>query len=164
MVWPRRTPPDSSRRDPKPESVLVTPEGVPRNLDFGLKEVDVVYDSTVQRVSRADVTVGTARYMSPEAARTASARLPLRPLRPRRDHPGHGDRHVSLPARDELRDAQRRLSGAGGPSPAGWRWRRGTRPDLQRVVGEDHDRPRLLADASRDAWNGDEAGRRPLIA
>ncbi|HVR41873.1 MAG TPA: protein kinase [Thermoanaerobaculia bacterium] len=60
-------------RDLKPENVMLTGDGVPKILDFGLvKQVaaaDLTDSPTEQQVSRDGVTLGTATYMSPEQAR-----------------------------------------------------------------------------------------------
>ena len=60
-------------RDLKPENIMVTADGTPKILDFGLvKEArrdDVTNSPTEQLVSKRGMTVGTAAYMSPEQAR-----------------------------------------------------------------------------------------------
>jgi eukaryotic-like serine/threonine-protein kinase len=60
-------------RDIKPENVMVSADGTPKILDFGLvKQAAVVSDAdspTLAMVSDAGVVMGTAAYMSPEQAR-----------------------------------------------------------------------------------------------
>ncbi len=70
-------------RDLKPENVMVTADGTPKILDFGLvketQPANLTDSPTQQIVSRHGMTVGTAAYMSPEQARGA-------PLDFRSDH------------------------------------------------------------------------------
>jgi Tol biopolymer transport system component len=60
-------------RDLKPENVMISDDGIPKILDFGLvkqaRSGDLTNSPTEQHVSRAGVTLGTAAYMSPEQAR-----------------------------------------------------------------------------------------------
>src|ERR1700674_4011745 len=60
-------------RDLKPENVMITSDGTPKILDFGLVKnrasTDITNSSTEMRVSSAGTILGTAGYMSPEQAR-----------------------------------------------------------------------------------------------
>jgi eukaryotic-like serine/threonine-protein kinase len=59
-------------RDLKPENVMITSDGTPKILDFGLVKQAAVHDAnspTEVQVSRAGTVLGTAGYMSPEQAR-----------------------------------------------------------------------------------------------
>ncbi|HEY6843059.1 MAG TPA: serine/threonine-protein kinase, partial [Thermoanaerobaculia bacterium] len=60
-------------RDLKPENIMLTGDGVPKILDFGLAKNVVVADHsnvpTTPQITRAGVVMGTATYMSPEQAR-----------------------------------------------------------------------------------------------
>ena len=61
-------------RDLKPENVMVTPDGAPKILDFGLVKgtplpADLSCAATELQVSETGVVFGTASYMSPEQAR-----------------------------------------------------------------------------------------------
>lgn len=54
-------------RDLKPANILVTPEGRPRVLDFGVARVATVHTSDVEGTSAGQL-IGTPAYMSPEQA------------------------------------------------------------------------------------------------
>jgi serine/threonine protein kinase len=60
-------------RDLKPENVMITSDGTPKILDFGLVKNrasnDITNSSTEMRVSSTGTILGTAGYMSPEQAR-----------------------------------------------------------------------------------------------
>jgi serine/threonine protein kinase len=57
-------------RDLKPGNILVTKDGTPRLLDFGVAKIlDPVHRSGAQAASSTNVSVGTLRYFSPEQAR-----------------------------------------------------------------------------------------------
>jgi eukaryotic-like serine/threonine-protein kinase len=60
-------------RDLKPENVMITADGTPKILDFGLVKnrasTDITNSSTEMRVSSTGTILGTAGYMSPEQAR-----------------------------------------------------------------------------------------------
>lgn len=57
-------------RDMKPGNILVTKDGTPRLLDFGVAKIlDPVHRSGAQAASSTNVSVGTLRYFSPEQAR-----------------------------------------------------------------------------------------------
>src|SRR5712691_2310543 len=60
-------------RDLKPENVMITGDGTPKILDFGLVKQapisDVTNSPTEMKVSRDGLILGTAAYMSPEQAR-----------------------------------------------------------------------------------------------
>ena len=60
-------------RDLKPENIMISADGTPKILDFGLvKSADgpKATDATTElRVSRSGIIMGTASYMSPEQAR-----------------------------------------------------------------------------------------------
>ena len=60
-------------RDLKPENVMLTGDGTPKILDFGLVKRALSNDDasspTDMQVSRSGAVMGTARYMSPEQAR-----------------------------------------------------------------------------------------------
>ncbi|HEU5163796.1 MAG TPA: protein kinase, partial [Thermoanaerobaculia bacterium] len=59
-------------RDLKPENVMMTSDGTPKILDFGLVKQAVSDDlqaPTEVQMSRSGMVIGTATYMSPEQAR-----------------------------------------------------------------------------------------------
>jgi Tol biopolymer transport system component/tRNA A-37 threonylcarbamoyl transferase component Bud32 len=61
-------------RDLKPENVMITGDGAPKIVDFGLVKggsapADLSHSATKLQVSEAGVVFGTASYMSPEQAR-----------------------------------------------------------------------------------------------
>ena len=57
-------------RDLKPGNILVTKDGTPRLLDFGVAKIlDPIHRSGAQAASSTNVSVGTLRYFSPEQAR-----------------------------------------------------------------------------------------------
>jgi non-specific serine/threonine protein kinase/serine/threonine-protein kinase len=57
-------------RDLKPGNILVTKDGTPRLLDFGVAKIlDPIHRSSAQAAASTNVLVGTERYFSPEQAR-----------------------------------------------------------------------------------------------
>src|SRR5579884_959312 len=60
-------------RDLKPENIMLTGDGAPKILDFGLAKNALAADHTnvptAPQITRAGVVMGTATYMSPEQAR-----------------------------------------------------------------------------------------------
>lgn len=57
-------------RDLKPSNILVTQDGSPRLLDFGVAKIlDPTHRAGAQAASSTNVLVGTERYFSPEQAR-----------------------------------------------------------------------------------------------
>jgi Tol biopolymer transport system component len=61
-------------RDLKPENVMITGDGTPKILDFGLVKnvvgmADITNSPTEMQVSHSGTILGTAAYMSPEQAR-----------------------------------------------------------------------------------------------
>ncbi|MCA9726623.1 MAG: serine/threonine protein kinase, partial [Candidatus Eisenbacteria bacterium] len=59
-------------RDLKPSNILVTADGTPKVLDFGLARVLHPAVQTVTQVTASGMLMGTLRYMSPEQARGTS--------------------------------------------------------------------------------------------
>src|SRR5690606_36994851 len=51
-------------RDLTPRNVLVTPQGSPKVMDFGLVQLT----ETSKRLTRTGITLGTPQYMAPEQA------------------------------------------------------------------------------------------------
>jgi eukaryotic-like serine/threonine-protein kinase len=57
-------------RDLKPSNILVTKDGTPRLLDFGIAKIlDPIHRSGAQAASSTYVLIGTERYFSPEQVR-----------------------------------------------------------------------------------------------
>lgn len=57
-------------RDLKPSNILVTKEGTPRLLDFGVAKIlDPIHRGATQAAASTNIQIGTLRYFSPEQAR-----------------------------------------------------------------------------------------------
>ena len=64
-------------RDLKPDNILVTPDGIPHILDFGLARTFLQVDSDIMLSIEGEIA-GTPRFMSPEQATGHHNRIDMR--------------------------------------------------------------------------------------